>query len=411
MTPTTASRRAGPHRRGAATVEYALLMIVFVPLILYSVFLMDAMYMKIDLQEVAVSGVWDWSTRNTEPTGDNSHTQNQTTEREATQRMVRIAYGDHTSAFDDGVEPGSPGYGVRSRLTSSHNHLKHHIGMGAQYSFRWIDQDDPEDVTDTQFQCRMSDEDLDWTIIPGFTDFGKSDWTAGGKVKCGASAYIYNWIIPREFMQEFSQVNLTDMEKKTGSAHDHEDSEHGIEGGGSAVDIPATATASISYNTWALRNGAEDGDLANADIGDRTFLGTTPDMSGNPFYKRVRSVGSFTVPFIVSYGNVTARALSFTQKAADEELMVVTSVPENPVGGFVGAINPLPNILATHLTARYSPDDEVVRQPAPGFAASWMSDGFQSTPYEGVNDDYKTARQNRRAFYMGCDQAERASCD
>ena len=64
-----ARRKAARRTRGGAMVEFVLLNIVLIPLFLYAIFLMDAAYLKLDLQETVVSGVWDFSQRNSEPPG------------------------------------------------------------------------------------------------------------------------------------------------------------------------------------------------------------------------------------------------------------------------------------------------------------------------------------------------------
>lgn len=401
--------------RGAAATEYAVLMIVLVPIILYSVFLMDAAYLKIDLQEVVVSGVWDWSTRNTEAFENNemagTHDDNQRREKVLTEKMVRMVYSDHTSSFDDGVDPTQPNYNNDAAMKSNLNHEKHHTGFGAQYSFQWMTEDASGNVTgeDSQFACRMSDADLEWAVDPNFKAFGTSEWSTGARVKCQATAYIYNYIVPRDFMPEFSTVSMTDMELREGDAHDFQNAQH--TSGGHAADIKVKDTAAISFNTWALRSGAKDGALGDADIGDFNWAGMSPNLAGNPFFERVRHLYAKNALFIATYALIAARGLQFANAARTEELMVVTTIPV-PGDAIPGlSLNPLPNIAGVHLTARYKPDVAPVRQKPPGITASWAHQGFQSTPYENVNDDYKTARGNRGKNYMGCRDPETPGCD
>ena len=109
-------------------VEFVLLNIVLIPLFLYAIFLMDAAYLKLDLQETVVSGIWDFSQRNSEPPGfggmgvdaPNSHDDNNAMEVQASAKAVRVAYADHTSAFDDGAENNqSTEYGQQTYLTGN----------------------------------------------------------------------------------------------------------------------------------------------------------------------------------------------------------------------------------------------------------------------------------------------------
>ncbi|HEY0093945.1 MAG TPA: hypothetical protein VGB96_06455, partial [Archangium sp.] len=47
--------------RGAAAVEMALSMLVFVPIFLYALFLDDLLRYSLDAQEAALSTVWDFT--------------------------------------------------------------------------------------------------------------------------------------------------------------------------------------------------------------------------------------------------------------------------------------------------------------------------------------------------------------
>jgi len=457
----TASKKAHSRReRGGAMVEFALLNIVLVPLLLYAIFLMDAAYLKLDLQETVVAGVWDFSQRNTEPPADTSGTtasngfdSNNGMELQATAKAIRIVYADHTSAFDDGGEVDSAGYGNASRLrgngdgsTGPSGHMRHHTGFGAQYTFRFKApppnaEEDEEEGThsgdalegvgtelDTQFKCTIQ-RDMSWSLDPSMTAFGQSGYNAGGEARCDSIAFIYNYIIPEKFLQEFSETDeVTKMKRRRDQTAD---GAHEYQGqGGRTGNIVAHEKAAISFNTWALRNGAKNtynstsgygakhyagynGQLADADIGDRNGLGLTKDPNENPFYRRVQYLYSNVQgPYMLTYGNVALKAADFMQKATMSGDKMLTTYaapllpavrPPNVLPGFG-----VPNIAGVFMTARYKPDERGVKQGEPSLFGG--SGDFQSTPYAGHNNNYTTAANARGQYYMGCKTQETPNC-
>lgn len=371
------------RRRGAALVETVLLMIVLIPLLLYALFLIDAAYMKLDLQETVVSGLWDFSTRNSE-SGDKNEEYGQV------QRAVRASYSDHTSAIDDGSEVGKPELGDVQRITGNHLHEKHHkIYFAAQYTFRF----DANVGPDTQFKCEPLEENSDWAgdvtdLLPNFAD----NFSMGGQVKCAATGYIYNYIIPEKLFTEFTDVKMSNLTKR----QDTTDS-HSIQGRGG--NIVAHETGSLIYNTWALRNGAASGKLADADIGARSGLMGDPGNIDGPFYDRV----VFHYENAATYGPMFAASGAFSARAMNQNLMLAITA-----GAGTRSTSGLPNMAGTFLISRYSPQSPGQRQQASGLLGGGQ--GFQSTPYRNVNNNYVTAGSNRGVYYMGCRQEERDRC-
>jgi len=448
-------RRSSRSTRGGAMVEFVILNIILIPLMLYAIFLMDAAYMKLDLQETVVSGVWDYSQRNTEPPGGsaglsspaNNKTANNGLEQQATTKALRVSYADHTSAFEDGAEAGAADYGNPTRMrgngdgsTGPGGHKKHHTGFGAQYTFRFKEAPDDEEESDdhnaevggdldTQLRCSIT-SDLGWTNTPGVTAFGGSGYNAGGEVRCKAIGFIYNYIVPERFLNDsFSNEGMSLMTKRDDT--NNADGSHKYQGqGGRIANIVAEETASISFNTWALRNGAHqgtfdtsaygankwttyEGKVDEADIGKRPgFLEIPnpfkPGPRANPFYKRVQYMYTSAGPMAGTYNSVRSSANDFKSKAKDQELIQVYNEP-----AALGGSSPmgLPNISGVFLTARYQPGSPGVRQPKPPllpFLAG--SGGFLSTPYDGPNNDYQQAAGARGEFYMGCTSQETPNC-
>jgi hypothetical protein len=436
-------------------VEFVVLNLILIPLMLYGIFLMDAAYLKLDLQETVVSGVWDYSQRNTEPPAGgqlsldapNPRSANNGLEMQATTKALRVAYSDHTSAFEDGAEVGWPGYGDTNRLRGNgaggaSGHMKHHTGFGAQYTFRFKEAPDDEEESndhnsevggdlDTQLRCGIS-EDLNWTGSQPMKAFGTSGYNAGGQVRCKAIGFIYNYIIPEKFLNDsFSKEKMSLMTRRRDTTAD---GAHKYQGqGGRIANIVAEETSSLSFNTWALRNGAHQGDydtnsygakkwtnytgkLDKADIGKRPgLLGSLPLGGGpgpreNPFYKRVQYLYTSAGALGGSYESVRGKAASFAGKA--EELKLIKAYGEHALSG--GSIQGLPNISGVFLTARYQPGSPGVRQPKPPLfpvgPGAGGNEGFLSTPYDGPNNNYPSAAGARGEFYMGCNSEEMPNC-
>ena len=428
-----ARRTAARHERGGAMVEFVLLNIILIPLFLYAIFLMDAAYLKLDLQETVVSGIWDFSQRNSEPPGfggmgldaPNSHADNNAMEVQASERAVRIAYSDHTAAFDDGAENNqSTEYGQQTYLSgngdgaaapSMTGHQKHHTGFGAHYSFRF------ENGPDTQFLCSLSD-DTGWNPDPNFQGFGNSGYTAGAEVRCEATGFIYNYIIPETFLQEFSKVKMADKQLKkrkdntAKGAHEWQADAAGVY----KDNIVAYETAGISFNTWALRNGAKNADTYNPDNYDNASLNnadlrapqTGPPLpvsagspEANPFFRRVQYLYTMNGTAPATYGMLTAAAGQLTSQSQSNNLMMMQNLPAGTTSGAL-----LPNIMGVHVTARYqnamgaNPNRD---QSKPGL---FGGGNFQSTPHSGANNTYQSMANARGNYYLGCKNPENPDC-
>lgn len=441
-------------------VEFVLLNIVLVPLLLYAIFLMDAAYLKLDLQETVVSGAWDFSQRNTEPPADtsgvgsaNSFDSNNGMELQATAKPIRIAYADHTSAFDDGGESDSSAYGNANRLrgngdgsTGPQGHKRHHTGFGAQYTFRFkapppnAEEDDEEGTSsggaldgvgtelDTQFKCRIVG-DMGWSLDPNMTEFGKTGYNAGGEARCSSIGFIYNYIVPEKFLQEFSETDkVTNLKRR----RDGNDGSHEWQGqGGRMGNIIAEETAAVSFNTWALRNGAKqteaaasgygaksraqyDGKVADADIGTRGTFGGENDPKDNPFFRRVQYLYTSNLAFRGTYTIAAGHAADLMSKAIDDELISAYGVPivsGLPVPPSTMPLVGVPNMAGVFMAARYKPGQPGVKREAPktlGFLST--GDDYLTTPYSGHNNNYQTAANARGQYYMGCKNQENPDC-
>jgi hypothetical protein len=374
------------RRHGAALVETVLLMIVLLPLLLYAFFLMDAAYLKLDLQESVVSSLWDIALLN-----NPEHKESSTRAWETSARASRFSFSDHTSAFDDGAEVDSPGFGEFDRIRGRHNHPKHHkIYFAAQYTYRFDSAS-----SDTEFQCNLEKGTRRTDDDPLLSSFSQK-YSIGGEVRCEATGFIYNYLLPEKLFTQFTQVSLSNLTTRGKDLDSHD-----IQGKGR--NIVATEGGALLFDTWALETGAprqmnQTERISQADLGAREGSGSYANLEDSVFHKRVTYLSSTSAR--ASFGNVTAKTLQF-QRLANSNLKM------NVIPGFtreeasITEAAGLPALDGIFLTARYKPRSPgLTKAPAGGLLSS--RSGFESTPYKHTNPKYETAYNKRGLYYMGC---------
>lgn len=388
--------RTARRERGGAMVEFALLQIALVPLLLYSIFLMDVPHLMLETQETVISSVWDYTTRNDEggnagPSAGDAHIARHIT------RTNSILWADHSSAYEAGVYPDEPRYQDENWARGNPHHL-HHTGFGAQYAFNF------SGGPDTQLNCNQQnrdtgsfdatdfDSDLSWNVDPGLSAFAGTNYALGGVGRCVVTAYIYNYIVPQKFLQEFSRVEMTKMKYRGQNGVAGGQTAHDHQGDVSPVNnIPVRSEAAVAFNTWALRNGSTDGDVDSADLVDPS--------EDNPFLARMGEVNDSGAALTLTWNAATAGALAFSARALSEELMAVPPPTVNLSG--------LPNPVDLYLRARFQPENPGVRVDPPGMGGV----RYESTPYEDVNTAYRGAADRRGNHYLGCQSAETYPCN
>jgi hypothetical protein len=149
-----------PGVRGAAMVEFAILMLVFVPLILLPMFFQDAIRFKMDMQEAVYSSVWDFAY------GDYID--------ESISSLAGDIVGDNQDIFEDGWS-GSD---------------KESTGPWASFEWREeINCDDPDKSLGTNYYAMLARE-------------YHSIFTNGGLAHCRGAIRVRNDYIPGLFLQE-----------------------------------------------------------------------------------------------------------------------------------------------------------------------------------------------------------------
>jgi len=221
--------------RGAALVELAVLMLIFVPLILVPLYFQDALRFKFSLQEAVYSTVWDF------------------------------AYADFvTQSFDQASADIVTGNrNIYANLRSGDS-LPKRTPAGPWADFNWTSE--IQCIADRNFGAEIFDGS-----VPLAREFHENPevGTKGGLVTCSGAISVANHFLPTFFLPRFSARRLIDR-PLSGNA-------------GTPSTDPATADA-IYYK--AVRSGLLVDPWTVHDPAD-----AEGDGSGNPSYaKRVKTV-------------------------------------------------------------------------------------------------------------------------
>lgn len=211
--------RASANRRGAATVELAVLMIVLIPSILYTMYLEDLLFYKFDLEETVVSSPWDYANQDFRKyKGD---------EISGTVRQSAMqTFWDHTSAWNSYEQPN---YDAKETI--------HHQAMAAHQC--WLAQGGQE------IQCGI-DSEVGLLIEPTFI------WkNHGGLASCNAILGVQNYFLPNKFFEWWGKVSITGDGKQTMKRHTAANSAIHTEAASDPFLYPKM-TFGVLHDSWAL---------------------------------------------------------------------------------------------------------------------------------------------------------------
>ena len=176
------------NRRGAATVELAVLMIVLVPSIMYTMFLEDLLFYKFDLEEAVTSTPWDATNMDyrKDSTGDIVGTWSSPGEQPKSTGVVgagRKTYADHSSAWNTYEDWHTDG-----------DNQKHHQAVAAHQC--WLAEGGQ------QIECEM-EKSTGLLVEPTFIWKNK-----GGLLSCNAILGVQNYFLPQQFFQWWGKVSI-----------------------------------------------------------------------------------------------------------------------------------------------------------------------------------------------------------
>lgn len=230
--------------RGAAAVEMAVSLIVLVPVFLYALFLDDLLRYSMEVQEAAVSTVWDFTVQDYStklprgysashpPLGGDS----------MVQKQARLMFCDHESGIDSfKLEPYPGEDGKPAMKYPDCEGTDHHKALVAHVC--WIN-DNAKQVT-----CEDPEKGAGSLGDPLHSAF-QGQFTHGGLFKCSAIAVVENYLLPKQFLNNgFSKVNLS-KEHWTGAGKDiHDNSEKGTDDNAYFIKQQQLA---ILTDTWAV---------------------------------------------------------------------------------------------------------------------------------------------------------------
>jgi hypothetical protein len=226
-----ASRSA---RRGAASVEMALCMLVIVPVFLYALFLDDLLRYSLDAQETALSTVWDFTVQNYTRPLPTSSSRPPTGGSSTVQKHARLMFCDHESGKDQYSSKDCDDQG-------------HHTALAAHVC--WLNQDA------RQVTCDSPDGSAASIGAGPLHSRYQEAFTNGGLIRCSARAVVENYLLPRKFLSEFSDdKEVVDLTKEKWSGDIHANS---IEGTTTNAYFLKEQRLAILTDTWALTKPAD----------------------------------------------------------------------------------------------------------------------------------------------------------
>lgn len=212
-------------RRGAATVELAVLMIVLIPTIMYTMFLEDLLFYKFDLAETVMSTPWDFT--------NHDYRKNDGSAIAGAVRQASMqTFWDHTSAWNSYKDPN---YDAKETV--------HHQAYGAHQC--WLAQGGQE------IECSFTDT-VGISIQPTF------NWkNHGGLATCNAILGVQNYFIVNEFFMAFGQGRITSDGRVAGGGNPS--MKHHTEGQGAIHDTAKNdpylypkLQFGVVHDSWAL---------------------------------------------------------------------------------------------------------------------------------------------------------------
>jgi hypothetical protein len=205
--------------RGQATAELALLMIIIVPVFLYTLFLEDLLRHKLQVQETVVTTPWDFHGLNYQTFNRSQHVdlmgfdkatvtarQAQAVSTNRSGRAIghyaRLMWCDHTSGYNS--------YDPNRECNDS----SHHRALSAHACWN---------VAQAQeLGCGMDPDTAASYVDPlGFIGNFKNEVHRGGEVYCSARMGVLNYFLPQRILTMFSSVDTTRTTQLSGDVHSH----------------------------------------------------------------------------------------------------------------------------------------------------------------------------------------------
>jgi hypothetical protein len=335
-------------QRGAASVEAALSMIIIIPTFMYVLFLDDLLRYASDVQETVTSTPWDFTNQNYAHSDEGGTAQDGTSGGLASvQHNARLMFCDHESSGDSYIH---------SQDCQSEDH---HTALSGHVC--WMNEG-AEQVT-----CDGVDQSVGGMSDQDFSRY-KNGFAKGGLYQCHAQAIVENYLMPKTFLQKFSQVERLSKEnwKGTGSIHDNAQ-----EGTDDTAYYLAKQHFALVTDTMALTYAGGGGELT-----------VKPGQYSGDVYARAENV----------YGKNGAASEAFGSYNT-----FVDSLTSNQLVQSVGGVDPSTPNVSTPAGGSATQSIEEDKGSRDYFATPWN---------DGAGDRHRKTADARGDHYMGCKQEE-----
>lgn len=396
--------RGESREQGGAVVEMALMMMIFVPLIMYVMFIQDAMHHLLSIQETAIASIWDFSTA---PFGVNKNVSRKISSingEGSVDKYNKWQFIDHESAYihvenpelmrdDDATD--ADGNGLRS----------HHSSPFVETT--WVGGSSSKDSNYSQYYnkngsqvvCqRQGDRSFSLaSIVGGVGQYASKYAPYGGNYVCWAKGFILNKILPRVFMPEFIKTDVYSGQKYgSGNAHDHatsssESQQEQVQNGGSDLFLYFRARAALLADSWAAFEDHLESFARHKDYKIEYLHDAWGPSQNQDFYERVNvyfSQGGGLLS-VINLQKIGAIA-SYQSKLTSEHLAAPLVISQ-------------PSLL--WLAATYSHSGE--RYKAKDYVFKVQSDFLGKGHYTTSSEEYlRRAETDRTEYYLGWKKEE-----
>lgn len=427
---------------GAAIVEIAIMLLIFLPLIFYTFFISDIMAHFLDAQETVISTVWDFSTAplGVKKNGETSALKNVSGAfaNGSIDNYNRVQYADHTSARlaldvrSEDWQHNQPFahmcWGTSTAKDKDGNDVSYKEG-NFEEGYYGAKRNKPSQVS-CQYKGRVSFPTPQVSIagldvgvenfglklfIKEFDSNGASD---GGRYICWAKGWVFNYLIPKKLFSEFTETEMISARssKETSSASSVQN-EEGV--------INFRAKASLIAGDWSSLAdhvyGSEHHNLEVYYVNDYTPQSEDNKNKGKDFYRRVREFyrgnleGVFALDVLATANLKKDTAIGdYLTKLLDEKLSyaMFTQIQEltDRAGGLIAqlgehipAIGLWPSPLSLWMAATYSHRGSEYNHS--DYSYKPESDYFLNDElYTSSTKSYLQAN-NRGYFYLGAKES------
>lgn len=360
--------RSSRKERGAASVEAAISMLLIIPAFLYALFLDDLLRYAGDLQEAVTSTPWDFIGQDYTPkkkTRGLLHEPGSAPVGGATkvQRQARLMFCDHESSgdsYDQGQDCGAQ---------------DHHAGKALSGHICWLNPGA------RQVTCDPVQPEVGLLKDNRFQQYHGEFSAHGGLYDCHAKSVVENYLMPKSFLQEFSQVKLSKKNWKSEGSDYHANS---IKGASDTAYYLEEQHFSLVTDSWAVNSPPSPS-------GTKDALAMRPDDK-NPKPKR----GKFELFDRVDH--VYRRDPVYPALDASAKLFRTGAVSQQLLSGS-GTDDPLVPAVSLQ-KVQDGPPTQNIREEG-------RTRKYFATPWKDWSRDaHEKTGQARGKYYLGCKTPE-----